>query len=177
MRHDIIRNMRIDEIAPDFELPDLDGQLHRLSDHRGRVVVMNFWSCNCPHSVRTDDLIRAWRERWGEAVEVLTIAPNANESPMAMAAVARERRLPMILVDAQHVVADLYAAQTTPEVCVIDRQGRLRYRGAVDDTSFAQRTPKRFFLEQAVAEVLAGESLKVSETRSYGCAIVREALE
>ncbi|MFH1185674.1 MAG: redoxin domain-containing protein [Chloroflexota bacterium] len=177
MRHDIIRPVRIDEIAPDFELPDLDGRLHRLGDYRERIVVLNFWSCDCPHAVRTDDLITAWRERWGEAVEVLLIASNANETPAAMAAAARARRLPMILVDRQHVVADLYAAQTTPEVYVIDRQGRLRYRGAVDDTSFAQRMPKSLFLEQAVAALLAGESPRVSETRSYGCAIVREALE
>jgi hypothetical protein len=138
---------------------------------------VNFWSCDCPHSARTDGLITTWRERWGEAVDVLLIASNVNESPDAMAEAARDRRLPMILVDAQHAVADLYAAQTSPEVCVIDRQGWLRYHGAVDDTSFARRIPKSMFLEQAVEAVLAGESPRVSETRSYGCAIVREALE
>ncbi|MBK7316728.1 redoxin domain-containing protein [Candidatus Villigracilis affinis] len=49
--------MQINQSAPDFELPDLDGNLHRLSHYRGRIVIVNFWSCECPHSERTDKAI------------------------------------------------------------------------------------------------------------------------
>jgi len=69
------------------------------------------------------------------------------------------------------------AAQTTPRVFVLDREGRLRYRGALDDTSFAQRVPTRVSLEDAVQALLAGKSPCASETRPHGCTIVREALE
>jgi len=169
--------MRIKDRAPDFELPDLDGRLHRLSEQRGRIVVLNFWSCECPHAVRTDSLLTRWQEHWGEQVVLLPIASNANETIEALAAVSERRRLPRILVDRQHVVADLYAAVTTPHVFVVDREGRLRYSGAVDDTSFAQRAPARFFLREAVRALLADGSPRLTETQPYGCAIVREALE
>jgi len=165
------------QAAPDFELPDLDGQTHRLGDYRGRVVVLNFWSAQCPHAVRTDELIARWMGAWGEAVEVFSIASNRDESPEQIAEAARRRQAPRILIDRQHLVADLYAAQTTPHIFVIDAAGRLRYSGAVDDTSFARRVPRRFFLEEAVQALLDGESPSVSETQPYGCAVIREALE
>jgi len=74
-----------------------------------------------------------------------------------------------------HAVADLYAAQTTPHVFVIDRQGLLRYRGAVDDGTLRQRIPTRFFLEAVVGALLEGRLPPLTETPAYGCAIVREA--
>ena len=169
--------MQIGETAPDFELPDLDGQPHTLAGLRGRIVIVNFWSCECPHAVRTDSSIMAWHQTWGEGVVLLAIASNAGETMEAIAAAARQRHLPFVLVDRQHRVADMYAALTTPQVFVVDGAGRLRYQGAVDDTSFSQRRPRRFFLHEAVQALLAGQSPQVLETRSYGCAIIREALE
>ena len=46
--------MNLNESAPDFELPDLKGIPHRLNNYRGRIIIMNFWSCECPQSERTD---------------------------------------------------------------------------------------------------------------------------
>jgi peroxiredoxin len=169
--------MRIDDPSPGFELPDLDGAMHRLEDYSGQIVVLDFWSADCPHVERTDGLIAEWQAKWGEAVTVLPIASNANETIQSMSECAAQRNLPVVLVDKGHQVADVYAAQYTPEVFVIDEGGRLRYRGAVDDTSFAQRTPTRFFLEVAVRSLLAGEAMKVRETRAFGCTLIRERLE
>ena len=140
-------------------------------------MVINFWSCDCPHVVRADRLITEWCESWGQDVVLLPIASNATESPEAVTAAARQRRLPRVLLDRQHLVADLYAAQTTPQAFVVDREGRLRYRGAIDDTSFQQRLPSRYFLKEALQALIAGEVPRVSETNPYGCAIVRHALE
>jgi peroxiredoxin len=134
MPHDIIPGVNIGQTAPDFELPDLNGQLHKLSDHRGRIVVLNFWSAQCPHAVRTDELIQGWRPAWGQAVAVFFIASNRNESRVEIAEAARQQHLTPVLIDREHVVADMYDAQTTPHVFLIDALGRLRYRGAVDDT-------------------------------------------
>lgn len=170
--------MKIGDTAPDFELPDLDGHVHRLGDHRGQIVILNFWSCACPHVERTDELILTWwKESWDRDISVLRIASNASETIAALADVAARKRIPLLLIDGLHTVADLYAAQTTPHVFVIDTTGRLRYRGAVDDTSFARRVPTRFPLAEAVRALLAGESPPVIETQPYGCAIIREALE
>ena len=167
-------NMEINHPVPDFELPDLNGRLHRLSDYRGRIVIVNFWSCECPHSERTDRSTMACLVQWGDDVEMLSIAANRSESISNVAEAVNARRLPRVLIDAEHVVADLYEAVSTPHVFVVDRDGILRYRGAVDDVTFRQRKATRFFLEEAVEALLEGHLPTLTETPAYGCAIVRE---
>ena len=166
--------MEINHPAPDFELPDLNGNVHCLSEYRGRIVIVNFWSCECPHSERTDKAITAMFVQWQDDVTMLTIASNRNESIEALREAAESRRLPNVLQDADCAAADLFDAQTTPHVFVIDREGILRYRGAVDDVSFRQRKPTRFFLDEAVESLLAGQLPTLTESPAYGCAIVRE---
>lgn len=166
--------MQLNQPAPDFELPDLQGKLHKLSDLRGKIVIINFWSCECPHSARADGLIMQWLKEWGGEVELLSIAANRNESAQGLEEAARSRGIPTVLVDAGHVVADLYEAVTTPHIFVVDRYGILRYCGAVDDVTFRQRTATRFFLKEAVDALLEGRSPTLTETPAYGCTIVRE---
>jgi peroxiredoxin len=159
--------------APDFELSDLQGQPHRLSELRGQVVVVNFWSAECPLAERADQVLGAYRQEWGEDVTVWPIASNANESAEFLAEIATQRGLPLVLHDSHHKVADLYGAQTTPHLFVVDGQGILRYQGALDDTNFRQRKPSRFYLQEAVRAVLAGVDPDPAQTTPYGCAIVR----
>jgi peroxiredoxin len=166
--------MQINQPAPDFELPDLQGTLHRLGDARGRIVIVNFWSAECPHSERTDRSTMACLVQWGGEVEMLSIAANRSESAQMIEEATRARRIPTVLVDAQHAVADLYEAVTTPHAFVVDRQGILRYRGAVDDVTFRQRKATRFFLEEAVEALLENRLPELQETPAYGCTIVRE---
>src|SRR4030095_12190857 len=106
--------MELNQPAPDFELPDLQGKLHKLSDQRGQIVIVNFWSCECPHSERTDHSMLAWLAQWGTGVELLPIASNRNESAQELEETLNARRLPRVLIDAEHLVADLYKAVTTP---------------------------------------------------------------
>ena len=169
--------MEINQRAPDFILSNLDGEALRLSDLRGKIVILNFWSCECPHSERTDRELMAMFVQWRDDVELLPIAANRIESPEAIAAAARSRHLPTVLMDMEHVVADLYEAITTPQVFVIDRDGILRYGGALDDVSFRQRRPTRFYLDEAVEALLDGRLPEVPQTPAYGCSIVREAVE
>ena len=166
--------MNINEPVPDFELPDLHGRLHHLSDYRGRIVIVNFWSCECPHSERTDKAIMSMFVQWQDDVSMLTIASNRNETAEDVANVSEARRLPKVLFDANCKVADMFEAQTTPHVFVIDRDGILRYRGAVDDVTFRQRVATRFFLDLAVESLLEGHSPALTESPAYGCTIVRE---
>jgi peroxiredoxin len=160
--------------APDFELPDLEGKLHRLVALRGRVVVLIFWSAECPWAERADQMLEAYRRQWGDDVIVLPIASNMNESTEMLAEIAKQRRLPVVLHDSRHEVADQYGAQTTPHLFVIDGRGILRYQGALDDTSFRQREARRFYLRQAVEAVLAGQEPDPAQTAPYGCTIVRD---
>ncbi|MBL0347194.1 redoxin domain-containing protein [Candidatus Villigracilis affinis] len=165
--------MQINQPAPDFELPDLDGNLHRLSHYRGRIVIVNFWSCECPHSERTDKAIMAMLMQWRDVV-MLSIASNRSENVEALKKAADARRLPTVLLDANCRVADLFEAQTTPHVFVIDREGILRYRGSVDDFTFRNRIPTRFYLDLAVESLLNGQLPALAESPAYGCTIVRE---
>ena len=166
--------MEINHPAPDFELPDLEGRPHRLSSYRGKIVILNFWSCECPHSERTDKAIMAMFVQWRDDVVMLSIAANRSENVEALKNAANARRLPTVILDANCSVADRYEAQTTPHVYVIDRNGILRYRGSVDDVTFRHRNPTRFFLDEAVESLLEGHLPALTESPAYGCTIVRE---
>ena len=166
--------MELHQPAPDFELPDIQGKLHRPCDYRGKIVILNFWSAECPHSARTDGLIINLLEEWNGEVELLSIAANRNESVQMVEEAAKTRHIPRLLIDAQQVVADQYEAMTTPHIFVLDQAGVLRYRGAVDDVTFRHREATQFFLRDAVEALLQGRVPGVSETPAYGCTIVRE---
>lgn len=161
------------EPAPNFTLLDLDGEPHSLQDYRGELVVVNFWSAECPHAARVDQELLTYIKDWGESVKLISIASNANEPPDFVQRVATERGLPLVLPDPGHEVADLYNAVTTPHLFIINGEGILRYQGAFDDVNFRQRTPTQFYLRQAVKAVLAGRSPEPAQTLSYGCTIVR----
>lgn len=160
-------------IAPSFELPDLEGAPHRLEDFRGRVVILNFWSGECPHSSRADRELAVLLEGWGDAVVVLPIASNASEPPELLRRAAAGRGLSLVLHDSRQQVAGLYGAATTPHLFVVDARGVLRYQGAFDDMTFRKRTPTQPYLADAVEAVLAGRSPEPAETPPYGCTIVR----
>ena len=166
--------MQLNQPAPDFELPDLQAIPHQLSDYRGKIVIVNFWSAECPHSERTDRSLVECLVDWGADVEMLSIAANRSESIQMLVEAAKTRRMPIVLIDAGQIVADLYEAQTTPHIFVLDLEGILRYRGAVYNVTFRQRKATRFFLEEAVEALLDGGLPKLSEMPAYGCTIVRE---
>ena len=105
---------------------------------------------------------------------MLSIAANRSESISSVAEAVNARRLLRVVLDAEHVVADLYEAVTTPHVFMIDKDGVLRYRGAVDDVTFRKRQATRFFLEEVVEALLEGQLPTLTETPAYGCAIIRE---
>jgi peroxiredoxin len=166
--------MQLNQPVPDFQLPDLQGKLHTLSERRGKIVIINFWSADCPHSERTDHYIVSLLERWNGEVVLFSIAANRNESLPLVEMVAATRGLPQVLLDAEGQVADLYGAITTPHVFILDRDGLLRYQGAVDNITFRKREVTHFFLQEAVDALLAGRLPELAETPAYGCAIVRE---
>jgi thiol-disulfide isomerase/thioredoxin len=166
--------MQINEPAAGFELPDLKGVSHNLSQYRGKIVIINFWSSECPHSERTDRHLQTLLENWDGEVIALPVASNRNESAQLVAEAAESRGVRQVLIDSEHVVADLYGAITTPHVFVLDREGILRYRGAVDDVTFRRRESTQSFLQEAVEALLDRQLPPLNETPAYGCAIVRE---
>ncbi|HKY83469.1 MAG TPA: redoxin domain-containing protein [Anaerolineales bacterium] len=162
---------RLGAPAPGFELPDINGKVHRLPDRPGRIVVLNFWSVECPWSARADPQVMAAVQ--GSTTDLWTIACCSGESLEDIRRVAQERGLKTVLLDPNQAVADLYQASATPHIFLIDTDGVLRYRGAPDDTGFGSRPATRSYLEQALTALKAGRWPDPAETPALGCAIVR----
>jgi thiol-disulfide isomerase/thioredoxin len=165
--------LKINQLAPDFTLTDLSGRPHTLSDLRGKIVIVNFWSAECPWAERADGLLIPYLKEWGDQVALLPIASNANEAPQLLSQIRQERGLPLILHDKYHRVTDTYGAQATPHLFVVDQKGVLRYQGALDDVTFRKREPSQHYLKDAVESVMAGRQPDPAQTPPYGCAIVK----
>lgn len=159
--------------APDFVLQDLNGRAFRLTDQRGRIMVLTFWSAECPHSERGDEILAGLRAEWGDSVRVWRVASNNNEDEESLKRTALRRGVGPVLRDAGQSIADRYGARTTPHLFVIDKGGVLRYAGAPDDISFRQRVATRDYLGDVVRDLLQGRSPEPASTAPYGCAIVR----
>ncbi len=168
-----LAKLTIGQPAPNFTLADLHGQSHSLSEYRGQIVVIDFWSAECPWVRRADGLLAEWSQAWGRRVSLLPIAANASEPMEMIMQAANDRDLTLVLHDVTHRIADLYGASNTPHFFVVDELGLLRYQGGLDDVTFRQRTATRFYLREAVEALLAGRNPPVTQTTPYGCTIVR----
>lgn len=120
-------------LAPDFVLPNLDGQQVRLSDLRGgKAILLMFWASWCP-SCRAEAPTNArahalYRDRGLEFLAVsIDQGPAAEETVRAFVA---EFNLPYRpLLDPRTEVLDLYQARFIPTTFLIDRRGRIRFKG------------------------------------------------
>ncbi|HLC34340.1 MAG TPA: redoxin family protein [Anaerolineales bacterium] len=164
----------IGDRLPDIELRDLHGEPHMLAAADGHVKVIILWSAECPAVRLVEPRLASLQRGWPAVVSVLFVAPNANEPREMLQDAARAHSIEPLLVDDGGRVADRLGGTATPQAMVIDGEGCLRYRGAVDDSTMRQREPTRHFLADAVMAVLAGGSPEPAETPTYGCVIVRE---
>lgn len=125
--------MNINEPAPDFSLPDGNGEQWRLSDHRGKVVVLLFYPGD-ETPVCTKQMC-SLRDRWEDYIatgaEVVGISTDSVESHRKF---AEHHELPLrLLSDSESKAANLYGARSwipgrvARSVFVIDAQGILRY--------------------------------------------------
>jgi thioredoxin-dependent peroxiredoxin len=122
------------DAAPDFALPDGDGQTWRLSDQRGKVVVLLFYPGDeTPICTRQMCSVRdRWEDYAATGAEVVGISTDSVESHKAF---AEHHNLPLrLLSDADRKIADLYGANSlvpgkvARSVFVIDGDGLIRYR-------------------------------------------------
>ncbi len=169
-------SLSIGEKAPEFELRDTDGATWSSAD--GAAVTVVVFTCNhCPYAL-------AWHERIADAARdyaergVRFLAVNSNDSdryPRDSYKAMRERvageQWPMpYLHDATQEVAREYDAKTTPDVFVLDADGRLRYRGA-PDADYNDPAQQATWLRDALDAVLAGRDPERAETKPVGCSI------
>ncbi len=167
----------LNRLAPDFTLPIVDGGRLSLSDLRGYVVIINFWSAECAWSRRADVLLVYRALTWeSKGVRIVGIASNYNEleSQIRYETQSRHLRYPVVM-DFDHRVADLYRAETTPHFFVLDRQGLARYIGALDDATQEVRDARTLFLDKSVNALLNNRDPDLPCTIPYGCGLPRPA--
>jgi peroxiredoxin len=166
----------IGDNAPGFELPDTDGMNWSSPDGGGPTVVV--FTCNhCPYALAWHDRIaQAARDYADRGVRFLAINSNdatrhPSDSYEAMQKRVAAEDWPMpYLYDAEQDVARAYAAKTTPDVFVLDSQGRLRYRGA-PDPDYEDPGQRAAWVREALDAVLAGQEPTRAETKPVGCSI------
>jgi peroxiredoxin len=120
--------------APDFELPRLGGGQRRLSDYRGKPVVLNFWSRNCPPCLKEFPALVDLSARLRLAGAGVVVSVNTDDSQAevteALKEVLGETEVPFdILLDpGSAIVAGKYGTKLFPETWFIDSEGIIRAR-------------------------------------------------
>ena len=169
------------DAAPDFTLPDLEGNQVTLSSLRGKIVVLEWFNPECPfvRYAHSDGPLRdlAARQTAGGVVW-LAINSGARGKQGHGVDVNREWREKWrmeypVLIDDKGAVGKKYGATNTPHMFVIDAKGSLVYRGALDNAPLGKVPSEghRIYINDAVDAVSAGRQVEVAETKAYGCSV------
>ncbi|MBO6575078.1 MAG: thioredoxin family protein [Rhodothermales bacterium] len=165
--------------APDFHLPDTNGDWHRMSQAVGAPTVVMFICNHCPFvKLVVDELAALARDYAARGVRFFAISSNDIEAypqdgPEAMKAEAERRgyTFPYLLDESQDV-AKSYMAACTPDFFLFDADHRLVYRGQLDDARPSNGVrPSGADLRAAVDAVLAGRSPSPDQKPAMGCNI------
>ncbi len=170
--------------APDFAVQDSAGKTVKLSDFKGKTVVLEWTNQDCPYVRKHysgNNMQTLQKEAAEKGVVWLTISSSApgqqgHVSGLEADELTKSRNASpaAFLLDTDGKVGHMYDARTTPHMYVIDKAGVLAYMGAIDDkptANVADLKTARPYLKEAVEAVLAGEPVKVASTRAYGCSI------
>ena len=173
-------SLRIGAHAPPFDLPATDGSSDGVALETNPPATVIVFTCNhCPYALAWHDRIAAVASDYAEhGVVVLNVNSNdAGRYPrdsfeaMVRRVEADPDAWPMLyLHDETQDVAEAYGAQTTPDVFVLDPEGRLAYRGA-PDSDWEDPHEDADWLRGALDDVLAGRPVGLPETEPVGCSI------
>lgn len=168
----------IGKMAPDFSLKDQNGKTVMLSDHKGKVVVLEMFNQGCPYVVRhhkAKTMTSTADKYQGQDVVWLAINPTPGKTAEDNKTTAESWDIDYpILSDDSTSVAQQYGAKTTPQMYIIDKEGKLVYNGAIDNDSSADGAKgdkATNYVAKALDEVLAGKPVSTPETKPYGCAV------
>jgi peroxiredoxin len=170
--------------APEFAAVDSQGKTVKLSDYRGKVVVLEWTNNGCPYvrkhygSGNMQALQTSAAAQGVVWLSIISSAPGTQGYVSGLEAdkiVADAKAAPAaVLLDPDGTVGRLYGAQTTPHMYVIDTKGMLAYAGAIDDKPTANPNDikgARNYVSEAIASVIAGQPVKTTSTRAYGCSV------
>lgn len=169
--------------APDFVLKDVYGKEHKLSDQKGKVVVLEWTCCECPFVIRHQKKQKTMQKTFAKFKDkdVVWFAIDSTK-PDYKGEHSNERikkwiedkdvKLPYpVLRDADGKVGHMYGAKSTPHMFVIDKKGVLIYHGAIDDDPSQDKENPVNFVEAAVTSALEGSTVQVAHHPQYGCSV------
>lgn len=170
--------------APDFTLSGIDGKQYKLSDFRGKLVVLEWFNSECPFVQKhyeSGNMQSLQAKYAGKGIVWLGInstSPqhsNYRDASRSQAILKEWKSTPAaFLLDPDGKVGQAYGARTTPHMYVVDPAGKLVYMGGIDDKpSASQRdiATAKNYVAAALDELLAGRTVSQNNTRPYGCSI------
>ena len=163
--------------APVFDLKTLDGKDFSLAsaEKADKLVVLMFIATECPYSNAYNDRMRDMAAAYAaKGVQFVGINSNSTESVADAVAHAKKHGHTFTIVkDPGNKVADLYDARRTPEVFVVDKDGKLVYHGRIDENYEDATKVTSPDLKNALDALLAGQPVAKAETKAFGCTIKR----
>jgi peroxiredoxin len=172
------KQLNIGDPAPSWtDLEGTDGKKHSLADFSDKEVIAVCFTCNtCPYAVDYEDRLIALAKKFAaEGNRCSLIAINANKVKDDLLPAMQERAKTKgfnfpYLHDETQQVARSYGATYTPEFVVLNKDRKVIYLGAMDDSPAGNHITKRY-LEDAIAAALAGKQPDITETPAVGCAV------
>ena len=170
--------------APDFTATDSNGKTHKLSELKGKYVVLEWTNRGCPFTVKhyasgnMQKLQKQWTSKGVVWLTVLSSAPGMQGHMSAQeenAYLKQENASPTAaLIDEKGAVGHLYGAKTTPHMFVIDPQGKIVYAGAIDDKPTTDEDDvkgAKNYVNDALSAAMGGKPVQTANTRPYGCSV------
>ncbi len=175
---------QIGQLAPDFTALDSKGDSVRLSQYRGKTVVLEWTNADCPYTRKhyssgNMQAVQTLAQQAGIVwLSVVSSAPGkqgyVNGSEADALTASRHAAPTAVLLDPTGAVARLYNAKTTPHMFVIDKNGMLAYMGGIDSVATADPADIAHaepYLKEAMLAVAQGEKPPHAVTKPYGCSI------
>jgi hypothetical protein len=176
--------VRVGQQAPDFSATGSNGQTYKLSDFKGKFVVLEWHNNGCPYTQKhynSGNMQRLQKEWTAKGVVWLTVISSApGEQGYVNAAQENDYMKRMnaaptnALLDPDGKVGHLYDAKTTPQMILIGPTGALLYDGAIDDRPTENPSSingAKNYIAAALSDALAGRPVGTPTSRPYGCSV------
>ena len=166
----------VGDIATDFKLKNVDGKMISLADYKNAKGYIVIFDCNtCPYSKAYNQRIIALDQKYSaNGFPVITI--NANEGSgdsyddMVRQAKKKSYKFPY-LQDETQAIAKAYGATNTPHVFVLNKDLKVAYIGAIDDSPRNADGVTKRYVEDAVDALASGKTIPITKTKAIGCGI------